>query len=115
MEYYSAVWGYSDLCIFPGTRFPVGFQLPEFKKYNWTGDPYTHLKVYIGELETYVEDESLRMLFQKSLTEKARNWFAKLDNTKINGWEDLAYTFLGQFGFQTQVAPNRYYMKRVKK
>lgn len=41
---FNEVW-YFDLYIFHGTKFPVGFQLLEFKKYNGVGDPYTHLKV----------------------------------------------------------------------
>ena len=52
---------YSDLCIFLGARYPEKFQVPDFEKYDGTGDPYTHLKVFIGELGSYAEDEKLRM------------------------------------------------------
>ena len=44
---------YSDLCIFPGARYLDKFKIPEFEKYNGADDPYTHLKVYIGELRSY--------------------------------------------------------------
>lgn len=57
---------YSDLCIFSRAQYPFKFQVSDFEKCNGSRDLYTHLKVYIGELGSYAEDESLRMqLFQK--------------------------------------------------
>lgn len=93
---------YSDLCIFSSARYPDKFQVADFEKYNGSRDPYTHSKVYIRELGSYTEDESLRMhLFQKSLIGKVRTWYARLDNAKIHNWEDLAHAFLAQYNFQS--------------
>lgn len=52
---------YADLCIFSGVHYPEKFKTPDFEKYDGLGDPYTHLKVFIGELGSYAEDEKLRM------------------------------------------------------
>lgn len=52
---------YSELWIFLGGRYPDKFQVQEFEKYNGLGDLYNHLKIYIGKLGSYTENESLGM------------------------------------------------------
>lgn len=52
---------------------------------DWETLTPDHLKVYIGEFDSYIEDESLTMqLFRKSLSGEARTWYAKLNNSKIH-------------------------------
>lgn len=82
---------YSDFFLFPEVDYPPKFKIPDFAKYNGTGEPYAHLQVFAGELGAYGKDDKLRMhLFQRSLTGPALNWLIRLDRSKIHQWSDLA-------------------------
>lgn len=75
---------FSSLCFFPDMKPPTKYKTSEFSKYNGTGCPLTHLRVYCGEMCQYGDDERfLIQQFQKSLTRSAFSWFVQLDPHKI--------------------------------
>lgn len=108
--------GFSDLCFFPDLKLPPKFQTPDFDKYDGSGCPFTHLKVYCGEMCLYGDNEPLLIQqFQKSLTGPALRWFVELDRSKIHSWTDLANAFLTQYKFNTEIAPDRIDLQRMQK
>ncbi|KAF8393801.1 hypothetical protein HHK36_019999 [Tetracentron sinense] len=61
-----------DLCLHPGSKMPPKFKCPELSKYNGKGCPLAHLKLYIGSLSDFIDNEPLLLqLFQRSLIEEA--------------------------------------------
>lgn len=107
---------FSDLCFFPDLKLPPKFQTPDFDKYDGSGCPFTHLKVYCGEMCLYGDNEPLLIQqFQKSLTGPALRWFVELDRSKIHSWTDLANAFLTQYKFNTEIAPDRIDLQRMQK
>ena len=82
---------FPDLAVAPSEIFLAKFKIPDLTtKYDGSGDPYIHLKIYIDELGPCATDEKLRVhLFSKSLTRAALRWFVRLDKAKVATWDDL--------------------------
>ena len=76
---------FSDLAVAPGEIFPAKFKMPDLTtKYDGSGDPYIHLKIYIGELGPCATDERLRVhLFPKSLIGIALRWIVLFEKAKV--------------------------------
>uniref|UniRef100_A0A2N9I3T2 Retrotransposon gag domain-containing protein n=1 Tax=Fagus sylvatica TaxID=28930 RepID=A0A2N9I3T2_FAGSY len=51
--------------------------------------------------------------FQDTLTGHAAEWYSQLK--KISHWKELADTFLAQYGFNSQIAPDRFDLQRMEK
>ena len=50
---------FSDLAVAPGEIFPTKFKMSDLTaKYDGSGDPYIHLKIYIGKLGPCATDEA---------------------------------------------------------
>ncbi|KAF8393866.1 hypothetical protein HHK36_020064 [Tetracentron sinense] len=105
-----------DLCLHPGSKMPPKFKCPELSKYNGKGCPLAHLKLYIGSLSDFIDNEPLLLqLFQRSLTEEALDWYYTIDHTKLKVWRDLAKVFLDHFRFNTTDVANRMDVQRMYK
>ncbi|XP_071909661.1 uncharacterized protein [Coffea arabica] len=73
------VLDYDDLCLFPNVQLPVGFKTPKFNKYDGTGNPKTHLRLFANKLGKPVDDERLPLrLFPESLEGDALDWYSNL-------------------------------------
>ncbi len=60
--------GYKDLCLFSSVSRPQKLQMPEFEKYDDTGNPIVHLRLHISKMEEYIEHEKFVIwTFQESL------------------------------------------------
>ena len=60
---------FSSMSWFPNMTVPPKFKAPEFKKYNWRGDPMIHLQMYCWKMTPYAENEPLLIqTFQDTLT-----------------------------------------------
>uniref|UniRef100_A0A2N9GDK8 Integrase catalytic domain-containing protein n=1 Tax=Fagus sylvatica TaxID=28930 RepID=A0A2N9GDK8_FAGSY len=95
-----------------GERLP--FKAPEFEKYNGRGDPMIHLQMYCRKMAPYADNEPLLIqTFQDTLTGNAAEWYSQLK--KISHWKELADTFLAQYGFNSQIAPDRFDLQRMEK
>ena len=106
-DFFSMSW-------FPNMTVPPKFKAPEFEKYNGRGDPMIYLQMYCRKMELYVDNEPLLIqTFQDTLTGHAAEWYSQLK--KISHWKELANTFLAQYGFNSQIAPNRFDLQRMEK
>ncbi|KAF8398260.1 hypothetical protein HHK36_017187 [Tetracentron sinense] len=98
------------------TKIPPKFKCPEHSKYNGKGCPLAHLKLYIGSLSDFIDNEPLLLqLFQRSLTEEALDWYSTIDHTKLKVWRDPAEVFLDHFRFNTTDVANRMDVQRMYK
>lgn len=52
---------------------------------------------------------------KKSLTGPAQRWFVQLDHSRIRTWSNLATSFLSQYKFNTEMAPDRFELQRMQK
>uniref|UniRef100_A0A2N9F3A7 RNase H type-1 domain-containing protein n=1 Tax=Fagus sylvatica TaxID=28930 RepID=A0A2N9F3A7_FAGSY len=107
--------GKTPTCLgFPNMTMPPKFKAPEFEKYNGRGDPMIHLQMYCRKMAPYADNEPLLIqTFQDTLTGNAAEWYSQLK--KISHWKELADTFLAQYGFNSQIAPDRFDLQRMEK
>jgi hypothetical protein len=105
---------FSSMSWFPNMTMPPKFKAPEFEKYNGRGDPMIHLQMYCRKMAPYADNEPLLIqTFQDTLTGNAAEWYSQLK--KISHWKELADTFLAQYGFNSQIAPDRFDLQRMEK
>ncbi|XP_077219611.1 uncharacterized protein LOC143853760 [Tasmannia lanceolata] len=89
-----------DLTLFPNVRLPPNFQIPDFDKYNGTGCPTAHLRMFIIRLQSQgLNSEQMAQLFPISLTDTARKWYLNLDKTKVRTWNEITEQFIKQFTY----------------
>nr|XP_027067806.1 uncharacterized protein LOC113693472 [Coffea arabica] len=97
---------YDELCLFPGIQLLLGFKTPKFSKYDGTGNPKTHLKMFDNKLGKPVDDENLPMrLFPESLEGDALDWYSNLKSEEVKTWLDLSTAFVKQYEFNCELAP----------
>uniref|UniRef100_A0A2N9H0A9 Retrotransposon gag domain-containing protein n=1 Tax=Fagus sylvatica TaxID=28930 RepID=A0A2N9H0A9_FAGSY len=60
-----------------------------------------------------VQGPRIRKTFQDTLTGHAAEWYSQLK--KISHWKELADTFLAQYGFNSQIAPDWFDLQRMEK
>jgi hypothetical protein len=105
---------FSSMSWFPNMTMPPKFKAPKFEKYNGRGDPMIHLQMYCRKMAPYADNEPLLIqTFQDTLTGHAAEWYSQLK--KISHWKELADTFLAQYGFNSQIAPDRFDLQRMEK
>ena len=74
--------------------FPKKFKAPELEKYNRTGCPNMHTRLYVRRMGQYAKfDKLIVQTFQDSLTGPALNWYTQLDPCEIDTWDKLARAF----------------------
>ncbi|XP_070055015.1 uncharacterized protein [Nicotiana tomentosiformis] len=107
---------YEDLCIQPDVELPEGYKPPKFKMFDGTGDPKVHLRTYCDKLIGVGRDERIRMkLFMRSLTRDAMSWCISQNLKKWVNWVSMASDFMDRFRFNTENAPDVFYIQNLKK
>ncbi|XP_070022306.1 uncharacterized protein [Nicotiana sylvestris] len=107
---------YEDLCIQLDMELPEGYKPPKFKMFYGTGDPNVHLRNYCDKLVGVRKDERIRMkLFMRSLTRDALSWYISHNPKKWANWVSMVSEFMGRFRFNTENAPDVFYIKNLKK
>ncbi|XP_070051837.1 uncharacterized protein [Nicotiana tomentosiformis] len=97
---------YEDLCIHPDVKLPKGYKPPKFEMLDGTGDKL----VGVGK------DERIRMkLFMRSLTGDALSWYISQNPKKWVNWVSMASDFMDRFRFNTENAPDVFYIQNIKK
>ncbi|XP_077249108.1 uncharacterized protein LOC143888541 [Tasmannia lanceolata] len=105
----------SEFSIFPGVTLPPKFKIPDFAKYDGSGSPRSHLKMYINALEQYgLNSQQMAKLFQMSLSGMACKWFLTLDSAYTKTWEDIVEKFIEQFCYDDEVEVTRRDLKMLK-
>ena len=85
---------YQSISLFPDVRLPLKFKMPTLDKFDWTGFPKSHLKMYIRAMQPLgATEELLAQIFQNTLTEVALRWFLNLDDSRVRSWEDIYREF----------------------
>ncbi|XP_015169739.1 uncharacterized protein [Solanum tuberosum] len=106
---------YEELCTFPEVELPPGYKIPKFEKFNGSGNPFFHLKIYCEKLIGVGNNEGIRIkLFNQSLTGKALKWYLKQNVTKWHTWDDLANAFVDHYNFHIEIAPDRISITKLK-
>ncbi|XP_071916224.1 uncharacterized protein [Coffea arabica] len=107
---------YDDLCMFPNVQLPVGFKTPKFNKYDGTGNPKTHLRLFANKLGRPVDDENLPLrLFPESLEGDALDWYSNLKPEEAKTWLDLSNAFIRQYEYNCELAPTRTTLEGTKR
>ncbi|MQL68985.1 hypothetical protein Taro_001269, partial [Colocasia esculenta] len=89
---------------FNGLWVPSPSELPKYRKYNGSGNPYTHIKDFIYESAPYQHDGRLMAyLFRRSLDGHALDWFYFLLPEDTEDFAVVKAKFLEQF--QDRVGP----------
>lgn len=92
------------LCPFPNTRLPERFKMPDFVKFDGSGDPKTHLLAYHSAMKLHgIEEETMAQLFPQTLTGPAFQWFLSLDLSKRKNWVDIGAAFNSQYSYNVQL------------
>ena len=96
--------------------FPEKFKAPEFEKYNGTGCPNMHTRLYVRRMGQYAKfDKLMVQTFQDSLTGPALNWYAQLDPYETDTWDKLARAFFNQYRFNIEMAPSVWDLSNMKR
>ncbi|XP_033514923.2 uncharacterized protein [Nicotiana tomentosiformis] len=107
---------YEDLCIQPDVELPEGYKPPKFEMFDGTGDPKVHLRTYCDKLVRVGKDERILMkLFMRSLTGDAISWYISQNPKKWINWVSMASDFMDRFRFNTENAPDVFYIQNLKK
>ena len=71
-----------SLTNFPQVIMPLKFKALEFVKYDGTGDPYAHLRMFCRKMASYGDNHPLLcQIFPDSLTGPVATWYVKLEKT----------------------------------
>jgi len=106
----------ADLCLVPDVVIPPKFKVPDIDKYKGTTCPKNHLKMFYRKMGSYATDEKLLMhFFQESLTGAAVTWYTNLESSWVRSWKDLMVSFIRQYQYNSDMAPNRIKMHNMCK
>ncbi|XP_070055263.1 uncharacterized protein [Nicotiana tomentosiformis] len=108
---------YEDLCIQSDVELSEGYKPPKFKMFDGTGDPKVHLRTYCDKLVGVGKNEQIRMkLFMRSLIGKsALSWYISQNPKKWVSWVNMASDFMDRSRFNTENAPDIFYIQNLKK
>ena len=85
----SAVW--DDLEGMPMANLSAKFRMLDIERYTSIGYPCIHLQLYSTVMRAHGLDESQMItLFPLSLSGVAQHWFASLESSRRQTWDDLA-------------------------
>ena len=75
---------YQSLSLFLDVRLPPKFKMPTLDKFDGTGYPKSHLKMYMRAMQPLgAIEELLAQMFQNTLTRAALRWFLDLDDSRV--------------------------------
>jgi len=95
---------------------PPKFKVSNFDKYKGTSCPMNHLKMYCRKMEAYGKDENLLMhFFHESLVGEAITWYTNLEPSRVHSWNDLMATFIRQYQYNFNMAPDRMQLQNMCK
>ncbi|XP_028215072.1 uncharacterized protein LOC114397159 [Glycine soja] len=98
----------TNLCLVSDVVIPPKFKVSDFDRYKGTTCPKNHLKMYCRKMGAYSRDEKLLMhFFQDSLAGATVISYTNLEASHIRTWKDLITTFLRQYQYNSDMAPDR--------
>ena len=92
------------MCPYPDIRLPEDFKFLDIDKFDGTGNPVVHLRMFLGTLQPMgFEPRIFCNLFHRTLTGAAAQWFLSLEDSKTKNWEDIMDAFVAQYNYNTQL------------
>ena len=106
---------YDSLSLFPNARLPPKFKMPTLDKFDGTGYPKSHLKMYMRAMQPLgATEEVLAQMFQNTLTGAILKWFLNLDDARAISWEDIYWEFHKQYKYNMEVNITRRDLETTK-
>ena len=85
---------YQSLSLFLDVRLPPKSKMPTLNKFDTTGCPKSHLKMYMKTMQPLgATEELLDQMFPNTLTRVALRWFLNLDDARARSLEDICRKF----------------------
>ncbi|XP_033516947.1 uncharacterized protein [Nicotiana tomentosiformis] len=107
---------YKDLCIQLDVELLEGYKPPKFEMLYATGDLKVHLRTYCDKLVGVVKNEEICIkLFMRSLIGGALSWYISQNSKKWVNWMSVSSNFMDRFRFNTDNAPEDFYIQKLKK
>ena len=101
--------------LFPNVRLPPKFKMPTLDKFDETGYPKSHLKMYMRVMQPLGSiEELLAQMVQNTLTGAALRWFLNLDNAIVSSWENICHEFHNQYKYNIEVDVTRRDLETTK-
>jgi hypothetical protein len=105
----------AEFCIITDLDIPKDFKIPDFPKYDGTGDPKVHVYMYTSRMGAYLKNDKMMMYyFQESLKDSAIRWYLNLDKKEIRSWHDLANAFVRHYKHNIGCAPDKSSLKKLR-
>jgi len=106
----------AGLCLVSDIVIPPKSKVPEFEKYKGASCPKNHLTMYCKKMVAHDGDEKLLIhFFQDSLANTALSWYMHLEPARIRSWNDLVDSFLKQYKYNVDMAPNKLLLQNMSK
>lgn len=103
-----------ERCLVPNVKAPPKFKVPDFEKFKGDTNPNEHLTSYVRRMSMYTDDDKLLIqCFQDSLTGAALRWYMNLDSSQVSTFRDLADTFVAQYRYNLDLAPDRDQLRSI--
>ncbi|XP_070004072.1 uncharacterized protein [Nicotiana sylvestris] len=84
--------------------------------FDGMGNPRVHMRTYCDKLVGVGKDERICMkLFMSSLKGDALSWYIGQDPKKWSSWVGMISDFMDRFKFNTENAPDVFYIQNLKK
>ena len=82
----------------PKVPLPEKFKMPDMNKFDGTGNPKSHLRLYASVLQPFgLKTEHFAMLFARTLIRAAQDWYLSVEPSVIRDWDGLARAFVAQY------------------
>ena len=105
-----------ELSLVPDVVIPPKFKMSKFEKYDGTKCPENHLATYCNKMARHTRNEDLLIyVFYESLIGAAAQWYKKLKKDQIRTWRNLVRTFLEQYKYMLDTAPDCLTFQSMKK
>ena len=93
-----------SLSLFPDVSLPPKFKMPVLDKFDGTGFPKSHMKMYMRAMQpSKATKEILAQMFRNTLTGAALKWFLNVEDTRTRNWEDICRKFYNQCKYNIEV------------
>ncbi|XP_050896071.1 uncharacterized protein LOC127102780 [Lathyrus oleraceus] len=94
-----------EMCLVSSLVIPTKFKTPEFDRYEGHTCPKSHLIMYYRKMVANVEDDKLMIhFFQDSLKGAPSKWYLRLDQSRIQCFQDLFDAFIKHYKYNMDMA-----------
>ncbi|CAL5443132.1 unnamed protein product [Camellia sinensis] len=85
-------------------RLPERFKMPHVDRFDGSGDPMVHICHFLNVVKPMDLTRAQKLsLFGRTLSGVAAIWYAKLEDSVKQSWEELAKTFITQYSYNMQI------------